>query len=394
MLKPVFENPWVRAGALLGALVGLAFVIHLLSGVLIPLFFAFIVAYMFHPIIKGLEKRRFTRMAAIILLVLALIAASLSMPLMILPGVISEGQRLVHTTSADLENARFDRIINRLPLETLVRELGWAPPEAKDVNARVILVQHLGDWVEKNAVEFLRSHVPEIAKAGKSAGVSAAALFGALTESFFGFVLFVGNFAVFAFVAIYLLKDYESIVQSAHELLPPRHRGRITDLMIQIDIQLRAYLRGQISVCACFAVMYCIGFLLSGVPFALPLGLFGGIASFVPYMGITLTALPAGLLILLRYGLDGHIVGLVLTFVIAQGLEGYVLTPKLVGSQVGLSPVWVVLAIMVFSTAFGFVGLLLAVPMAAILKVLVGEALTYYRKSSLFQEALPRGSDS
>ncbi len=394
MLKPVFENPWVRAGGLLVLIVALLLLAYLLSGILIPLFFAFIVAYMFRPVIAALEKRRFTHMAAIILLVLILIAGFFSMPLMILPGMISEAQRLVHTTATDLESARFDQFLNRLPLETLVREMGWVPSDATEVNARVVLMQHLGDWVQQNALEFFRSHVPEIARAGKSAGASAVALFGTLTESLLGLVLFVGNLAVFAFVAIYLLKDYDAIVQTAHDLLPQRCRGRITDIMIQIDIQLRAYLRGQISVCVCLGVMYAVGFRLSGVPFAVPLGIFGGVASFVPYMGLTLTALPAALLIVLQFGIDGHLLGLLLTFLIAQGMEGYVLTPRLVGSQVGLSPVWVVLAIMVFGTSLGFVGLLLAVPMAAVLKVLVGEMLETYRKSPLFQEGLPDDSDS
>lgn len=386
MLRTVVENPWVRAGALAAVLALIGVVVYLLSTVLVPLFFAFIVAYMFDPVIDALERRRVPRMLAVIVLVVALILAFLSFPVLILPGVVVESQKLIETAGSDIGTARLDRLLDYLPLDALVQQLGWAPPGQTDFNAPAILGQKIGELIKQNAGDFLRAHAQDIAGLGQRAGASAAAVFASLANGFLGVVLFVGNFAVFAFVAVYLLKDYDRIVESIHGLLPPKHRGRITDIMIRIDMQLRAYLRGQISVCCCFAIMYATGFALSGVPFAIPLGLFGGLASFVPYMGLALTALPAALLVLLEHGVDGHIVGLILTFVIAQAMEGYVLTPRLVGSQVGLSPVWVVLAIMVFSTALGFVGLLLAVPMAAVLKVLIGEALAYYKKSALFQE--------
>jgi predicted PurR-regulated permease PerM len=112
--------------------------------------------------------------------------------------------------------------------------------------------------------------------------------------------------------------------------------------------------------------------------------LFGGIASFVPYMGIALTIGPALGLTLLQHGVDWHLPAVVVAFWVAQAIEGSILTPKIIGEQVGLSPVWVILAIMVFGTTLGFLGLLLAVPIAAALKVLVDEAVAYYKGSPLF----------
>jgi predicted PurR-regulated permease PerM len=139
--------------------------------------------------------------------------------------------------------------------------------------------------------------------------------------------------------------------------------------MSRIDIQLRAFLRGQAMVCAFLGMFYAVGLMVCGVPFAIPLALTVG---------------PAVVLTLLAHGVDWHLIGVVVTFVVAQVLEGNFLTPKIVGSQVGLGPVWVILAIMVFSSALGFVGLLLAVPIAAVLKVLVGEGVELYRSSSFF----------
>lgn len=394
MLKTVVENSWVRAAALVSALLTVALITYLLSAVLVPLFFAFIVAYIFDPVIDALERRRIPRMLAVIVLIVILIMGFLALPLILIPELVSEAQNLIQTTAHDLGTQRFDRLLNKLPLKTIVEQLGWAPPGNGDFNPRQVFAQHIGELIQQNAGKFIRAHAQEIAGAGKKASESALAIFSSLGNSVMTVILFFGNFAVFAFVAVYLLKDYDRIIETIHDLLPKKHQGRICDIMNQIDIQLRAYLRGQISVCACLGIMYMTGFALSGVPFAIPLGLLGGIASFIPYMGLALTALPAALLVLLQHGFDGHIAGLIMTFLVAQGLEGYVITPKLVGSQVGLSPVWVVLAIMVFSTTLGFAGLLLAVPIAAILKVLLGEALNLYRESHFFQDPVSEGPES
>jgi len=133
-------------------------------------------------------------------------------------------------------------------------------------------------------------------------------------------------------------------------------------------------------------VMYAIGLLIAGTPLGLLIAMFGMVASFVPYLGVVLTAGPALVLTLLKYGqIDWHVAAVVLTFVVAQALEGNVLTPKIVGSQVGLNPVWVILAILVFGNVLGFMGLLLAVPIAASLKVLVIEAVQRYKRSRVFE---------
>ena len=147
-------------------------------------------------------------------------------------------------------------------------------------------------------------------------------------------------------------------------------------------------------VCLCLGVMYAVGLFASGVPFAILLAAFGALASFVPYLGIVLTILPATTLCVIEHGLSGHVIGVLATFVIAQMLEGTLITPKIVGEKVGLNPVWVILAILVFGNALGFLGLLLAVPIAASLKVLVVEAVSYYRDSPVFVSGEPTDGSS
>jgi predicted PurR-regulated permease PerM len=135
--------------------------------------------------------------------------------------------------------------------------------------------------------------------------------------------------------------------------------------------------------------MYALGFWISGTPLALMIGAFGLVASFVPYLGVVLTSILAISLTLLAWGIDVHLIGVLITIGLAQFLEGNVLTPKIVGDQVGLNPVWVILAVLVFGNFLGFLGLLIAVPTAAALKVLVVEAVAYYKNSKVY-----RGSDA
>ena len=250
--------------------------------------------------------------------------------------------------------------------------------------ARAELARRIGEWISANAVNILRTHSGALAGFGKLAGSSAVGVFATVGNWILGLILLVGNFVLFAFVTIYLLKDYDDIVASAQQLVPERHRGKMREISAKIDQQLKAFMRGQFVVCCCLAAMYVVGLTVAGVPLAAALGIFGGLASFVPYLGIALTIGPAVLLALLKHGADWHLVVTVLTFVIAQAIEGNLLTPKIVGSQVGLGPVWVILAIMVFGSTMGFLGLLLAVPIAATLKVLVLELLALYRGSAFF----------
>lgn len=384
MNRKVPESPWMRAGALLAALAATALAIYLLRAVLVPLLFAFLVAYILHPVADALERRRIPRMPAVIVIVVALMLGFLLLPLIILPGIVVQAQTLVKAAKQDFNMLWFDRLLDRLPLTAIMEQIGWIPEGAQDVNERAVLAERLGTFIQTQAHAFLVANLGSIAGAGQRVTVTTAAFFASLASGILNTVLFIGNFALFAFVAIYLLKDFDRIVTAAHELLPPRHRGSITDIVIQIDIQLRAYLRGQITVCCCLAAIYAVGFRLTGVPFAFPLALIGGLANLVPYLGVAITIGPVLLLTLLQHGFGANLIGALLVFLLAQLLESYILTPRIVGGRVGLGPVWVILAIMVFSTTLGFVGLLLAVPLAATLKVLVLEGLEAYRRSAFF----------
>lgn len=387
-LQIVLRNPWVRVGLGLGALAGIAAAAYLLSFVLIPLFFAFLVAYVFDPVIDVFERRKVPRMRAIVVVVGSIMITALVLPVAIIPGMVIEAQQLIDGASRSAGDGLFDRALDRVPWEAVATELGWEAVEA-DENPRAYLAERLGLWIKENALSLIQHYAFDIANVGQRATFSIAELLRAVGGGLLAVVLTIGNFALFAFVAIYLLNDYDRIVAQAHDLVPPRHRVKVGNVMGRVDTQLRAFMRGQLMVCVCLGVMYCLGLWIFNVPFALFLGLFGGAVSVVPYLGFILTIGPALLFTLLAHGVDYHIAGVLATFVVAQTLESNFLTPRVVGSQVGLGPVWVILAVMVFGSTLGFVGMLLAVPIAAVIKVLAEEALAAYRASSFF--AAPSG---
>lgn len=398
MLNAVTKNPWVQAAVVLLGLVVFCLLCYVLKPVLIPLFLAFLVAYVLDPVVDFLQARRVPRGVTIgVFGVLALLVV-LAIPLLLIPSMITQAEHLIAAASQGATGGTVsdwaDRLLNRLPLDELVRVLGWAAPDAPNVDARAVLAERIGTYVKDNAVQLLQSSAPHVAGAGQWAGATAAQFIGSIGRGFVGLILFIGNFAVFAFVAGYLLRDFDPLIAGAKNLVPPKWRDHVFDTVRKIDAQIHGFLRGQMLVCLCLGTMYVVGLLISGVPFAVLIGVFGGVASFVPYLGITLTILPSLFLTLLQHGADWHLIGVLTTFVIAQSIEGTVLTPKIVGEQVGLSPVWVILAIMVFGSLLGFLGMLLAVPIAAALKVLVIEGVAYYRRSSVFASGGEDGGSS
>ncbi len=186
-------------------------------------------------------------------------------------------------------------------------------------------------------------------------------------------------------VAFYLLRDWDHFVTRIDDLLPRQHRDTIHVQIRQIDRNLAGFARGQASVCLVLAAYYALGLSLVGLEFGLVVGLGIGMISFIPYVG-SITGLVVSVGIALAQFSDWGPVFIVLgVFVVGQVLEGYVLTPRLVGNRVGLHPVWVIFALLAGGTLFGFVGLLLAVPIAAVIGVLMRFATQQYLASRYFR---------
>ena len=397
-VENIWKNPWVRAALGLVAFVLVIMVALALSQVLIPLATAFLVAYIFNPVCNWMERRGIRRTFAIGLLAMAAIGILVSIPLIFIPTLLSEADRLVQQareTAAEAEAEETppfveraeDWLVARLPLEEIVSTWGLREVTEMDEDTppEQVLAAYVSTYIRDNALTFLRNNLRSLTDWGQWAGISAVGIVSSIGRGALSILLFFLNVALFGFVAGYLLKDYDRVLAHARDLVPPKRRAKVVQIASDIDSQLQAFFRGQLMVMTILAVIYTVGFLVCGVPFAIAIAIIGGMLNIVPYLGPLLTYIPVIMLTWMAHGFDWRVGGAILTIFLAQALESNVLTPNIVGSQVGLHPVWVILAVIVFSGAFGFVGLLLAVPIAATLKVLVVEAHAWYKASDYYQ---------
>ncbi len=435
MLEPVISNPWVRAVAALLALVLLGVLVYILKPILVPLFLAFLVAYIFDPVVDFFEARKISRSVTIAGLAVAGLLGILCVPLVVVPSVYHQAENLIRSADSEVTGGKWlDGVLERLPIERMAAELesqtgadesdGIADEETPspaaevveedgsedtaledaaaggeqadaapvdELNAREVVARYIGRFVRESAVQFVIGNLGMVASVGKTAGANLFNVFAILGNTVLQVILFLANLALFAFVAGYLLRDFDGLVRGARELIPPKYEAKTVSVVSEINDQLRSFLRGQTTVCLCLGAMYAVGLLVAQTPFAILIAAFGIVASYIPFLGVSMVAIVAATLTILQYGFDWHVLVVAATIALAQFMEGNFLTPKIVGDQVGLNPVWVILAIMVFGNFLGFLGLLLAVPIAAALKVLVLEAVAYYRKSPVFTQGQADG---
>ena len=187
-------------------------------------------------------------------------------------------------------------------------------------------------------------------------------------------------------LAFYLLRDFDHIVARAQELVPGKLRSRARDLASSYDRLLSRYLRGQVASALITGAVTWLGLLVTGFPYAFLLGATVAALGVVPYLGVAVSLVPAIIIALASEAVGASLLKVAIVYGIAQGLESAVISPRVVGDSVGLHPVWVVLALALGGFYFGFVGLLIGVPLAVGAKLLLAEGLASYRKSSLYKE--------
>jgi len=362
--QPLTASPWVRA---LLWTVGVALVLLVcgwLSDIVIPLLLAILAAYMFDPVIGRLERRRLPRTVAIAVVIVALMAAVTLVVVTVAVTSVEDAQRVAGRVASFKQKVG----AGGSKLQTDVTE--WI----KESNYSDRIVEVLQDNINQAATY--------IADLGSVAGTT---LFAAVTQLGRGAVWFVGAGAktlLFAIVAFYLLKDFGRFKSSMLRLVPMERRERIVAVTGKIDELLHGFFRGQMLISLTLAGIYAIGLSLLGIPFALIIAIVGGLANIVPYMGLVLGLLPAALLAIVAFGDLWHPAGVVVVFIVGQAIEGTVLTPRIMGRSTNLHPVTVILSILVFARIFGFVGLLLAVPASAVIKVVAGEAFQSYQAAA------------
>ena len=201
-----------------------------------------------------------------------------------------------------------------------------------------------------------------------------------------GLVLFniISLLLVTPIVTFYLLRDWDYIIAKIFSWLPRKRSSDITSLIDEIDKTIAAFVRGQALVCATLAVFYAVGLTVIDLKSGLLVGIGAGFISFIPYLGATVGLLIGLSLALFQFSEIIPIVIVASIFIFGQGLESYFLTPKLVGDRVGLHPVWIMFGILVGGNLFGLVGVLIAVPVAAVIGVITRRCVSQYLSSNIY----------
>lgn len=340
-------------------------VLYVLRGVLTPIFFAFLIAYMLDPVVDRFEAYKLPRALGIAVMLTLVLGALVLVALLAIPAIARD----VATFMTDLPNA-VHRVY--LQVEGFLHAWGVDVPQS---------------WSEAAQ----RFDIGAEMLAGVTSPV--AAIVGWLLG---GTVSFVGALAVVVLIpvfAAYLLHDFDLITAGIRDLIPVYWRPHVVDVAHEIDVVLGEFIRGQVIVMAFLAVAYSSLYALLGVRLALLIGCVAGLVSFIPYVGGAVALGLAVLMCLFNWAGWGQLLGVVLGYAAIQGLEGFVVTPRIVGEKVGLSAIWVLFALLVGGEIFGFMGVLLALPAAAVIKIFVLRALDWYRHSD-FYRAPPRPDSS
>lgn len=343
----------------LAAFAGFLLLVWLFSPVLLPFVAGLAIAYLLDPFVDRLEVWRLPRWAATAAALLLFASALFLAALLLVPLIQAQVTHLLDVLPGYATRVR--EAITPL-VENLVARL--SPDDVARLRGAV--GQHVGD---------VAGWIGGVVRSVLSSGV---ALFDVLS------VLFITPI-----VAFYLLRDWDRLVAAVDSWLPRRHLETIRAQCREIDRTLAGFLRGQAAVCTALGGFYALALSLAGLDFALVIGLLSGILSFIPYVGSLFGfAASVGLAALQFDELwrVGMVAGI---FIVGQAVEGNVLTPKLVGDRVGLHPVWVMFSLLAGGSLFGFLGVLLAVPVAASLGVVVRFLLRQYLASPLYRGTLP-----
>ncbi len=323
----------------------------LMGNVLVPFLVGGAIAYFLDPVADRLERLGFSRAAATATITLVMMLVFVLLVLAVIPTLIQQTSALVKSAPEISRNLQIF-LTDRFP--ALTDETSIMRKTLADIAA------------------FIESKGADLAQ-----GVVSSAL------SVISAIVFI---VVVPVVAFYLLLDWDRMVARVDALIPRDHVATVRRLASEIDAVLAGFVRGQLTVCLILGSYYSIALMLAGLQFGLVVGAIAGAVTFIPYVGAIIGGLLAIGLALFQFWGNWLEIGIIVAiFAFGQFIEGNVLTPKLVGKSVGLHPVWLLLALSVFGSLFGFGGMLIAVPVAATLGVLTRFSMSQYQKSLLYK---------
>lgn len=345
------QNRWVFWSLLFVFFCGM---VYLLRSVLLPFVAGIILGYLFDPWASFFEKKGCNRTVATLLVLL--ITILLFLPIAVLLISLIDEQLM--------------RFLSSLP--------HYISAFIKKIEPFMIEMQnHIPGFDAEKVRASLRSSIAENIK------LVGVFLRGLLNKGFAFFNL-LSLILITPVVTFYMLRDWDRFVAKVDSLLPRDSKKSIRAQAKEINKTLAGFIRGQISVCIILGAFYGIGLYFVGLDLGLVIGFLAGVFSFIPYVGSVTGFVISILLALAQFDGLAHVLGVCLVFGCGQFLEGNVLTPKLVGDSIGLHPVWIMFSLLAGGILLGFLGLLIAVPTAAIIGVLARHAIDNYKHSSLY----------
>ncbi|TNF59077.1 MAG: AI-2E family transporter [Burkholderiales bacterium] len=354
-----FSPNQIRAALWAGIALGAWLLLTLLAPVLMPFVLAAVLAYALHPLVERLHARRIPRWLGAGVAIGLLSLLLLLVMLLIVPVITKQVPLLKEQVPALLE--RFNEVL--LPL---------AARFGLDLQIDVAQVRiWLRELVSGHESELIGGLLSSL----RIGGSALAALFG--------------NLILAPIVAYYLLLDWGPLVGRAKRLIPPRWLSTVQGFLDETDEVLGQYLRGQLLVMGILAVFYTVGLALVGLKLALPIGVFTGLAVFVPYLGFGLGMVLGLLAAVLQFQSVLGVALVAVVFIIGQVVESMYITPRLLGERIGLHPIAVIFSLMAFGHLFGFVGVLVALPASAVLLVALRRAKRGYLGSDLYLDDAP-----
>ncbi len=322
-----------------------------LGDVILPFILGAAIAYLFDPVADGLQRVGFSRVMATVTITVGSILVFVVVGLLVIPTLVQQAAGLVDTAP---------QLFQRL---------------------QAYLTERFPDLLDTEST--LRKSIVSLGETIQSKG---GQLLNTVFASFAGLVNIAVLFVLVPVVTFYLLLDWDRLIAEFDALLPRDHAPTIRRLARDIDRTLASFIRGQGTVCLILGTYYAAALMVVGLQFGLVVGFVAGLLTFIPYVGALVGGVMAiGLALFQFWGEWLWILLVAAIFQLGQMIEGNILTPKLVGSSVGLHPVTLIFALSAFGALFGFVGLLVAVPVAAALGVLVRFAVEQYKNSRLYR---------
>lgn len=331
-------------------------VLWLLAPVLTPFAVAALLGWMGDPLADRLEARGLSRNTAVILVFAMMLLVTLIGLLVLLPMI----ERQVVTL-----------------IESMPKYRAWIMGTLVPTIESRFHINIAGYLDQDHLFELVRAHWGQ-------AGDFASQVLTYVGKSGFAVLAMVANVVLIPVLTFFFLRDWDLFVERAESLVPRNHVQTVHNLAAESSQMLREFLRGQLSVMLILAVLYAVGLRVVGLELGILIGLLGGLFTFVPYLGPATIIVLGSIAALVQFGDWQHLVGVAAVFGIGQVIESYWLTPKLVGNRIGLHPVAVIFAVMAGGQLFGFLGMLIALPVAAVANVLLRYARARYTASKLY----------